>query len=148
MKKKNLFLLGALLISALSTFLFTSCDKDTWCYIDVTVVDPLDSNKVAPNAWVKIQYVKENETDPSQSSVGTIADTGQCDANGIYKTKFAAPAIMTVQARINVPDDLNNKFYYRQGEKSVRIKSGETVTTTVKVDGPVTLGRADWQDIN
>ena len=79
--------------------------------------------------------------------MGTISDTGQCNANGVYSTKFAAPAIFTVTARINEPDTLNNKYYYREGERSIRLKTGEVVTTTVKVTGEKTLGRADFQDI-
>ncbi|MBQ0160724.1 MAG: hypothetical protein MJZ99_06300 [Bacteroidales bacterium] len=147
MKKKTLLFIGILLISALSTCLFSSCDKDTWCYIDVTVLDSKNNNAPAAGAWVKIQYVKENESDPNNPTVGTIADTGQCNSQGIYQTKFAAPAIFTVIARVDEPDTLNHKFYYRQGEKSVRLKSGETVTTTVKVVSEKILGRADFQEI-
>ena len=147
MKKKCFTLFGLLLISALTTLFFTSCDKDTWCYIDVTVTDSKNDNAPAPGAWVKIQYVKNNEADPQNSVVGTISDTGQCDNSGIYRTKFAAPAILTVTARIDEPDTLNHKFYYREGEKSIRLKEGETVTTTVKVIGDKVLGRADFQEI-
>ncbi|MCQ2273402.1 MAG: hypothetical protein MJZ86_01265 [Bacteroidales bacterium] len=149
MKKKSLFLIGALLLSALSTMFFTSCDKDTWCYIDVTVLDPKNDNAPAGGAWVKIQYVKENESDPNNPVTGTIADTGQCDSHGIYKTKFAAPAIFTIAARIDEPDTLNfNKPYYREGEKSIRLKEGETVYATVKVNGEKKLGRADFRPIS
>lgn len=147
MKKKSLFFFGTLLISVLSTTLFSSCDKDTWCYIDVTVLDAKNENKPAPGAWVKIQYVKENESDPSNPITGSILDIGQCNSEGLYQTKFAAPAIFTVQARIDEPDDLNNKPYYRQGEKSVRLKTGETVTTTVKVIGEKTLGHANFEEL-
>lgn len=147
MKKKSLSLIGILLISALSTLFFTSCDKDTWCYIDVTVLDSKNDNLPSPGAWVKIQYVKRNNDNPDNSIYGTIADTGQCDANGIYRTRFAAPAIFTVTARIDEPDEINNKLYYREGEKSVRLKEGETVTATVKVTGERTLGRADFGEI-
>jgi hypothetical protein len=147
MKKKSLFLIGTLLISVLSVLLFTSCDKDTWCYIDVTVIDSKNNNLPAPNAWVKIQYVKENPSDPTNPITGSISDTGQCDASGVYKTRFAAPAIFTVVARVDEPDTLNNRFYYREGEKSVRLKESETVSTTVKIIGDRTLGRADFRDI-
>lgn len=147
MKKNSLFLIGTLLISVLSVLLFTSCDKDTWCYIDVTVIDSKNNNLPAPNAWVKIQYVKENPSDPTNPITGSISDTGQCDASGVYKTRFAAPAIFTVVARVDEPDTLNNRFYYREGEKSVRLKESETVSTTVKIIGDRTLGRADFRDI-
>ena len=143
MKKKVLPFIGILFISLLSTVAFSSCDKDTWCYLDVTVLDSRNNNAPAPGAWVKIQYVKTNEADPQNN----ISDTGQCDANGVYSTKFAAPAIFTVLARIDEPDTLNNKFYYREGERSIRLKPSEVVTTTVKVTGEKTLGRADFKDI-
>ncbi len=147
MKKKILPLIGILFISLLSTTLLSSCDKDTWCYLDVTVLDSKNNNAPAPGAWVKIQYVKTNEDDPQNNIVGTISDTGQCNANGVYSTKFAGPAIFTVTARIDVPDTVNHKFFYREGERSIRLKTGELVTTTVKVTGEATLGRADFQDI-
>lgn len=147
MKKKSLSVFGFLLISLLSCTVFTSCDKDTWCYVDVTVLDAKNNNEPSPGAWVKIQYVKKNDADPQNNVVGTISDTGQCNANGIYQTKFAAPAIFTVTARIDEPDTLNNKYYYREGEKTVRLKEGEAVPVTVKVTGPKTLGRADFQEI-
>ena len=148
MKKKVLSTIGILFISLLSTVAFTSCDKDTWCYLDVTVLDSKNNNLPSPGAWVKIQYVKTNESDPQNNIVGTIADTGQCNAQGVYSTKFAGPAIFTVTARIDEPDTVNvNKRYYREGERSIRLKTGELVTTTVKVTGPKTLGRADFKDI-
>jgi hypothetical protein len=65
----------------------------------------------------------------------------------VAKTKFAAPAIFTIMARIDEPDTLNHKYYYRQGMRTVRLKEGEVVTSTVKVTGDKTLGRADFQDI-
>ena len=147
MKKKSFLLIGALLISALSSMLFTSCDKDTWCYIDVTVVDSKNNDMPSPGAWVKIQYVKANDSDPDHPTTGSISDTGQCDSRGIYSTKFAAPAIFTIVARIDVPDTLNNKPHYRQGEKSIRLKEGEVVTSTVKVAGESKIGRADFRDL-
>ena len=58
MKKKILPLFGLLLISVLSTVAFTSCDKDTWCYLEVTVLDSKNNNQPAAGAWVKVQYVK------------------------------------------------------------------------------------------
>lgn len=147
MKKKSILFIGTLLISALSTMLFTACDKDTWCYIDVTVLDSEKNDAPAGGAWVKIQYVKENEADPLNPITGTIADTGQCDNNGYYRTKFAAPAIFTVEARIDEPDTLNHKSYFRNGEKSIRLKEGETVAVNVKVTSAKQLGRADFRPV-
>ena len=56
-------------------------------------------------------------------------------------------AIFTIIARIDEPDTLNHKFYYREGEKSVRLKEGEVVTATVKIIGDKILGRADFQEL-
>lgn len=147
MKKKCLLPIGILLISLLSTLAFSSCHKDTMCYLDVTVIDSKYNNAPAAGAYVKVQYVKKNEADPLNPIVGTISDTGQCNANGIYKTKFYAPAIFTVEARVKEPDTLNNKEYYRAGEKSIRLKEGEVVSVTVKIVGDKVLGRADFQEI-
>ncbi|MCQ2295329.1 MAG: hypothetical protein MJZ67_06710 [Bacteroidales bacterium] len=147
MKKKSLFLIGTLLFSVLSSFLFTSCDKDTWCYLDVTVLDSQNNNAPAGGAWVKVQYVKANEADPNNPITGTIFDIGQCGADGVYRTKFAAPAIMTIEARIDEPDELNGRPWYRAGEQSIRLKSGETVTATVKVIGEKVLGHANFEEL-
>lgn len=123
MKKKSLRLAGLLLISALSLFSFVSCDKDTYCYLDVTVID-ITNNKPIPNAVVKV--------DMNGSS---IFDEGTTDANGQYSTKFAAPAIFNVVAKLYVPDENNpTVLYYRQGVKSIRLKEGEHVETTVIVE--------------
>lgn len=146
MKKKTFRFFGILLISVLSTVAFSSCDKDTWCYLDVTVLDSNNNNAPSPFAWVKVQYVKTSQNDGTEV-VGTIADTGQCNAQGVYSTRFAAPAIFTIVARIDEPDTINHKLYYRQGEKSVRLKEGEVVTASVKVISDKILGRADFQEI-
>ena len=147
MKKKTLPILGLLFISALSFLSFGSCEKDTKCYIEVTVLDSRKDNMPAPGAWVKIQYVKNSEDDTNSNVVGTISDTGQCDQNGVYRTFFYAPAIFTIQARIDEPDSVNHKFYYREGERTVRLKEGETVTSSVKVTSDKKLGRADFRPI-
>ena len=47
MKKKCLPLIGILLISALSAIAFSACDKDTFCYLDVTVIDSKYDNAPA-----------------------------------------------------------------------------------------------------
>ena len=78
MKKNCLVLGGILLISLLSTLVFSACDKDTWCYLEVSVKD-LKGN-IQGDAHVRI------------SMQGTIEDIGATNANGVYTTKFAAPA--------------------------------------------------------
>lgn len=134
MKKTRLLLGGILLISLLSVVVFSACDKDTWCYLEVSVVDQ-KTNLPAPDAHLLI------------SMDGTLADTGITDANGIYTTKFAAPAIFNVKARLLYQDTLNpNVPYFRQGIKSVRLKEGETVQVTAVVESDIHRGEIDnWE---
>lgn len=134
MKKTRLLLGGILLISLLSVVVFSACDKDTWCYLEVSVVDQ-KTNLPAPDAHLLI------------SMDGTLADTGITDANGIYTTKFAAPAIFNVKARLLYKDTLNpNVPYFRQGIKSVRLKEGETVQVTAVVESDIHRGEIDnWE---
>lgn len=120
MKKNALLLVGILFISALSALCFSACDKDTYCYLDVSVTDVLTKQPVA-DALVLI--------DMNGSS---ISDTGRTDNSGMYSTKFAAPAIFNVVVQKDTLDPLNpGKRYYRQGTKSIRLKEGETVTANV-----------------
>ena len=134
MKKKRLFWGGILLISVLSAITFSACDKDTWCYLEVSVVDQ-KTNLPAADAHLLI------------SMDGTLADTGVTDASGSYTTKFAAPAIFNVKARLLYQDTLNpNVPYFRQGIKSVRLKEGETVQVTAVVESDIHRGEIDnWE---
>ena len=133
MKKNCLVLGGILLISLLSTLVFSACDKDTWCYLEVSVKD-LKGN-LQEDAHVRI------------SMQGTIEDIGATNANGVYTTKFAAPAIFNVQARTLHTDPLNpNVPYFKQGVKSVRLKEGETVQVTVVIEDEIHRGEIDnWE---
>jgi len=134
MKKNRLLWGGLLLISVLSAFTFSACDKDTWCYLEVFVEDQM-TGKAAPDAHLLI------------GMDGTLADTGITNANGIYTTKFAAPAILNVKARLTHIDTLNpNVPYFRQGIKSVRLKEGETVQVTAVVEKDLHRGDIDnWE---
>ncbi len=134
MKKKQLLLGGILLISILSTCFFFSCDKDTWCYLEVTVTDQT-TNMPVPGAHVRI------------SMDGTIDDRGLTNENGIYTTKFAAPAIFNVWARVIHFDSLNPQApYFRQGVKSVRLKESETVQVTTVIESDIHRGEIDnWE---
>lgn len=135
MKKKNWLIIGILLISLLSATLLTACDKDTWCYLDVTVTDVLD-NKPVPDAWVKIDM-----------EGSTIYDKGYTESNGVYSTKFAAPAIFNITVRLPYIDTLNPTTpYYRQGVKSVRLKEGETVSASVILEEEIKRGEIDPED--
>ena len=44
MKKKILALACLILIGGLSAFFFGACDKDTNCYVEVTVIDEITLN--------------------------------------------------------------------------------------------------------
>lgn len=135
MKKKRSLFFGFLLISALSSTLFTSCDKDTWCYLDVTVTD-IENKQPVEGAWVKIDM-----------NGSTISDLGQTNSSGIYSTKFAAPAIFNITSRLNYVDTNNpNIRFYREGIKSVRLKEGETVSATVVIEHDRARGNADFSE--
>ena len=134
MKKKFLLWGGLLLISVLSAITFSACDKDTWCYLEVSVIDQ-KTNLPASDAHLRIHMD------------GTIADTGITNSNGVYTTKFAAPAILNIYARLQYIDTLNpNVPYFRQGVKSVRLKEGETVQATAVVESDIHRGDIDnWE---
>ena len=136
MKKKVAIIFGILLISGLSITLTTSCDKDTFCYLDVNVVAPvLDSagkaiegtSHTPDSCWVVI-----NQTG------GTVSDTQRLDQTGLHSYTFSAPAIFKIRARIHSIDTVNTKTcYYYEGTKAIRLKEGERVTATVKIEGGV-----------
>lgn len=136
MKKKRSFLFGILLISVLSTALLVSCDKDTWCYLEVAVKD-IETQQPVEGAWVKI------DMDGS-----TINDLGQTNSSGAYSTKFAAPAIFNITSRLDFVDTVNPTIkFYREGVKSVRLKEGETVEATVIIESDRIRGNADFTEI-
>lgn len=127
MKKKGLFLSGLLFVSVLGIGALHSCDKDTNSYLEVTVANQSDSHCI-PNAHVVISMNR-----------GTIADSGYTDENGVYSTKFAAPAVFDIKAQLTVIDTPTYKpeegwFSHRDGQSSVRLKEGETVTATVYLE--------------
>ena len=87
MKKKIHILSVLLFISLLPTVLFTACDKDTNCYVDVLVLDEA-TRKPVSNVIVEL-YQGNNITD------GLNYDTGVTNEEGIYSTHFVAPAIIS-----------------------------------------------------
>ena len=89
MKKKVLPFIGLLLISVLSATVLSSCDKDTWCYLEVTVLDSKNDNKPVPGAWIRVRYIKNNPDNPDNPVFGTIDTITQCDASGVARTKLA-----------------------------------------------------------
>lgn len=118
MKKKSILLTLALLISGLfvCTFTFSSCDKDTFCYVQVTVIDETNDTLVN-NAYVKIDI-----------NGSSIWDEGYTNSKGVYNTHFAAPAIFNVNVKYIVNQESGE---FRKGDTTIKLKEGETVTTTV-----------------
>lgn len=123
MKKKSIIVALALFVSTLSLATLVSCDKDTMCYVKVTVVDEANNNAPVAGAYVKID-----------NNGSSIYAEGSTNENGVYQTEFAAPAIFDVHVLDSaVWDTTYNKFMgYRTGEKATfKLKTGETVDVNV-----------------
>lgn len=129
MKKKALLLAGALLFNTLGALVFTSCDKDTYSHLEVTVKDQLNNHTV-PNAMVIINM-----------DGGSIADTGYTNDDGVYKTEFAAPAVFNLYTKAFVIDTpahpIDQYICYRTGSSSIRLKEGETVTAVIPLESTI-----------
>jgi len=109
-----------LFISLLSCLTFSSCDKDTNCYLDVTVVDETTR---APIAGAKITI--------SQNG-GSLHDEGITDANGLYSTHFSAPAVVNIDAVLDMGNDGE-----RRGSNAVRLIEGEVKTVTIPMPAEI-----------
>ncbi len=120
MNKKVILLSVALFISMLSCALFSACDKDTNCYLDVLVVDET-SRAPIPNAKIII----------SQTG-GSVHDEGVTGADGIYQTHFSAPAIVNINATL----DMGNGGE-RRGSNAVRLVEGEVKTVTIPMPAEI-----------
>lgn len=130
MKKKNLILALALLIGGVSaSLLMGACDRDTNCYVQVSVIDET-TNKPLKGAFVKIDidssYVKAE---------------GYSDAQGIFNATFTAPAIFNVNATYEDGYDeeytRTNYYCYRKGSSNIRLKEGDTIYTTVLITSDI-----------
>ena len=126
MKKKILVLVCLALIGGFSIFSIASCDKDTDCYVQITVVDEVT------HAPIKGIFVK---IDIDSSYVNA---QGYTDANGIFETVFSAPAIYNVAAKYETGYDsiyTQALFYcYRKGNNTIRLKEGDTVYSTINLE--------------
>ncbi len=122
MKKSFLIALSALIISAVSVALFSSCDKETDCTLSVVVLD--EENNNAPIQGVYVKVSKDN----SEVNV-----EGTTDANGRFKATFKAPAIFDVVAQLETgeSDPSTGERFYREGKNSVRLQEGQTVDCSV-----------------
>ncbi|MGX8712971.1 MAG: carboxypeptidase-like regulatory domain-containing protein [bacterium] len=145
MKKKNLFLSALLFFSILPISLFTSCDKDTNSYLEVTVVDetyvdPISGIEIAnmpiPGAAVTVYQ-----------DGGHVYAAGITDGSGSYSTHFVAPAIVKIKAVIQLYTQGENPQPngQRRGETSVRLVEGETVSAKVTVPFQVFYDTPDQQ---
>lgn len=120
MKKKILSFFALLAFSILPMTLFTACDKDTNCYLDVYVVDEATKNPIS-GAVIKI----------SQDNGGNVRDEGFTDKNGHCKKKFSAPAIINIEATLAVAGGV------RRGETSVRLQEGETINAKIALTSQI-----------
>lgn len=129
MKKKIIIISCLLLISSLAAFFFAACDKDTDCYVEVTVIDQ-NTNLPISGALVTI------DIDNSY-----VSAEGYTNANGRFDAVFKAPAIFNVVARYETGyDDIYTPeewYCYREGHNTIRLKEGEVVKTTVIVESTV-----------
>ncbi|MBQ6236753.1 MAG: hypothetical protein IJK07_00910 [Bacteroidales bacterium] len=126
MKKKILTLVCLVLIGGLSIFSISACDKDTNCYVRVTVVDEVT------HAPIKGVFVK---IDIDSSYINA---QGYTDASGNFDATFTAPAIFNVAAKYETGyDSVYTRelfFCYRKGNNTIRLKEGDTVFSTVNLE--------------
>lgn len=122
MNKKSIFATLALLISVLFSTILVSCDKDTMCYVKITVVDEADNNMPVKGAYVKID-----------NNGSSIYKEGETNENGVFNAEFAAPAIFDVNVLDSTNwDTLYNKYMgFRTGYANFKLKTAETVDVTV-----------------
>ncbi|MBP5516609.1 MAG: hypothetical protein J6X86_06650 [Bacteroidales bacterium] len=129
MKKKILIIACLVLMGGFSAFFFGACDKDTDCYVEITVVDEV-TKKPVKDVFVKI------DIDSSY-----VSSEGYTDANGMFKTSFKAPAIFNVSAKYETGYDsvyTRDVFYcYRKGNNTIRLKEGEVVKATVNLESTI-----------
>jgi len=129
MKKKILTIVCIALIGGLSIFSIAACDKDTNCYVQVTVVDEVT------HAPMKGVFVK---IDIDNSYVNA---EGYTDAAGRFDAVFTAPALFDVVATYETGYDsvyTPDLFYcYRKGKNTIRLKEGDTVFSTVNLESEI-----------
>ena len=117
---RKLLFPALLFISLLTPAVFSACDKDTNCYLDVFVVDET-SRAPIPNAKITI----------SQNG-GSVHDEGVTNAEGLYQTHFSAPAVVNINAVL----DMGNSGE-RRGSNAVRLVEGEVKTVTIPMPSEI-----------
>ncbi|MBR1550257.1 MAG: carboxypeptidase regulatory-like domain-containing protein [Bacteroidales bacterium] len=135
MKKKNLLFSVALFFSILPMALFTSCDKDTNCYLDVKVVDEGIINPIsgelttgAPIGGAVVEIYQDG---------GTVYAKGVTGRDGVFSTYFNAPAIVKIKATLQLFNEAGAAAGERRGETSVRLQEGETTDATITLSSQV-----------
>ena len=124
MNKKNKIFSVLLFISLLPISLFSSCDKDTHCYLNVHVLDEATRE---PVSGVTVKIYQPGNTIYS----GDNAISGLTDEKGIYKHAFDAPAILKIDATLDV------QFGERRGTSDVRLEEGKTKDATITLSTQV-----------
>jgi len=134
MKKKNFIFSVVLFFSILPMALFSSCDKDTNCYLEVNVVDtgtinPISGETIAgpgiPGAVVEVFQ-----------DGGTVYAKGVTGSDGVYSTYFNAPAIVKIKAKLQLYNG-DQPAGERRGETSVRLEEGETVSAQIVLSSQI-----------
>lgn len=130
MRKRTAIFAALFIISSLVLSLtFNACDKDTNCYVKVTVQDETTKLPLS-KAFVKI------DIDSSY-----VSAEGYTNVLGQFETMFTAPAIFNVVATYEDGYDsvyTQAEYYcYRKGSNTVRLKEGDTVYTTVSVSADI-----------
>ena len=124
MNKKRIVSTVILFFSLLATGTFSSCDKDTNCYLDVYVIDEATTEPIS-GAAIAI----------SQPNGGTVTDNGVTGPDGHYKTHFKSPAIIQIKATYQVPPAQGGG--QRRGDVSVRLLEGETKIAKISLTSQI-----------
>lgn len=124
MKKKINRLCLLLFFSLLPAALFTACDDDTNCYLDVQVIDEITKAPVS-GAIVELY---QNNCDASDYNYRM----GVADANGTASFSWETPGIFSIKATLNL-----TPAGQRLGTGTVRTVEGETKTATVFITSEI-----------
>lgn len=124
MKKKIHIFSLLLFFSLLPMTLFTSCDSDTNCYLEVLVLDDATRTPIS-GATVEV-YMSNCDASDYNYQVGTT------DGSGLYTTYYLAPAILSIHASLNLENGGQ-----RIGDGTVRLIEGETKTVEVYLGSDV-----------
>ncbi len=121
MKKRHFILCATLLFSMLSVALFSGCDRDTNCYLDVKVVD---SNTKKPIPLAVVEVYQDG---------GTVHALGTTGSDGVYSTFFVAPAIVSIRAKLDVFNENGVRVGERRANGAMRLVAGETKTVQLSM---------------